>query len=411
LTMPMLSFLTESVRAIRGTIMQQPVFGIGLLLAGSWLLGRRFASLRLPAITGFILTGVILGPSVLDLVHTDLHDELGIITEVALAVIAVAVGSELAPLRLKRKGAKTVALTLIQLLATLGAVTAALTLLGLASPAEAVLLGAIAAATAPAATVALVRELKARGGFVRKLYEIVSLDDAGCVLLFSIAAVFTPGMLRGSEGAASNAMMRLGVSAAIGWVFGFVIHRATLRSRRMNDIYIISLALICIMTALADSYNLSTLLAGLTAGAFLANRKRGGRKVVNALEELAPPLYAAFFAIAGTELTLGGIASPAMLYTVAAVVLSRVLGKQLGTRWGASAVRENSLLKRYMGTALLPQGGVAVGLALCLQSSPAFRDLPGTTSMIVTVTLLSVLLNELLTPPLSRWAISKGSTL
>ncbi len=407
--------LLTALEAFRNVLTGQPVLGIGLLLVGGWFLGRAMSKLGLPAMAGFIGAGVILGPMVLGVVHSDLHDELGVITEVAVALIAVVIGSEIAPLKIRAMDRAMAVMTSVRLLATLLLVSVALRLTGLVSWPAALLLGAIAAATAPATTVALVRDLKARGSFIERLYSTVALEDAGCVLLFSVTAVFAPGfLLRGSSGIPEmllSGLLRASASIATGVGFGFVISRATRRSRRENDIYIIGLALVCLMTALANSYGLSPLLAGLASGALLANRRRGSRRVTNALEGMAPPLYAAFFAIAGTEISFRGTAWWATTAILTTAVLSRAAGKYLGAGLGAAASGEHPLVRRYMGAALLPQGGVAVGLALFLQSSPEFVSLPEVTSMVVSVTLLSVMVNELVGAPVSRWAISRGSTL
>jgi len=148
----MLVNIASAIVTFRDTVSAHPVFGIGILLVGSWFLGRLAAALRLPSITGFIIAGMLLGPWVLGLVHSDLHDELGIITETALAVIALVIGSEFSAAKLKRTGRPVIIITTVQLLLTFLAVTLTLYLTGLAGLSLAAVLGAIATATAPAAT-------------------------------------------------------------------------------------------------------------------------------------------------------------------------------------------------------------------------------------------------------------------
>jgi len=410
----MLVNIASAIVTFRDTVSAHPVFGIGILLVGSWFLGRLAAALRLPSITGFIIAGMLLGPWVLGLVHSDLHDELGIITETALAVIALVIGSEFSAAKLKRTGRPVIIITTVQLLLTFLAVTLTLYLTGLAGLSLAAVLGAIATATAPAATVAIVRELKARGPFIDHLYGIVALDDAGCVLIFSLAMAVAGGSLGGGTGLAGSIMhglREIAGSLLLGAATGWILSLTTARNRRSNEIYIISLGLLCIMTALATTCGLSPLLAGMAAGTVLANSRHGSWKVVASLEQISPPMYAAFFAIAGTELNLGSFGTGSILLMGALFVASRALGKYFGVRLGAGLAGCDPLLRRYLGFAMLPQAGVAIGLALFVQSSPILIGHEQLSSIIVSVTLLSVFVNELLGPPISRFALVRGATL
>ena len=169
----------NALLGFRDVVNVHPVFGIGILLVGSFFLGRLAARVGIPSITGFIIAGLLLGPNLMGMIHTDLHDELGAVTEVALAVIALVIGSEFSIRKLRRTGRAVLVITAAQMLLSFSAVTLLLWLTGLMPIEAAALLGAVASATAPAATVAIVRDLKARGPFVDHLYGVVALDDAG----------------------------------------------------------------------------------------------------------------------------------------------------------------------------------------------------------------------------------------
>lgn len=411
----MLENPVSAMATFRDTVSLHPVFGIGILLVGSWFLGRLAAKIRLPSITGFIIAGVILGPGLLGMVHADHRAEMGIITEVALAVIALVIGGEFSARKLRKTGASVMVIATAQLLLTFLLVTGGLYFSGLAGLPVSAMLGAIATATAPAATVAIVRELKARGPFIDHLYGVVALDDAGCVLIFSLATAFAGASLN-QAGAGASAFILHGLreiagSLALGAAFGAAIRLATSGSDRTNEIYIVSLGLVCLMTALATTYGCSPLLSGMAAGTVLANSPRGSWKVMNTLEQISPPLYAAFFAIAGTELDLSVFASREILTMGAVFVVARALGKYYGVWAGARLSGSDPLLRRYLGFAMFPQAGVAVGLALFVQSVPFLEGFPQLTSIIVSVTLLSVFVNELTGPPISKYAIVRGATL
>ncbi|MCK5785274.1 MAG: cation:proton antiporter [Candidatus Sabulitectum sp.] len=400
---------------IRGVVSIHPVFGVGILLVGSFFLGRLALKVGIPAITGFIIAGMILGPSLTGLVHSDLHDELGAITEVALACIALVIGSEFSLAKLRRTGRAVVIITLVQMFLSFGAVTAVLWLTGLMPLAAAALLGAVASATAPAATVAIVRDLKARGPFVDHLYGVVALDDAGSVLLFSIVAAFAGASFGGGETGILHSVMHavreIGGSLLLGAVIGWLIHISTSGQGRTNEVYIVSLGLIFLLTAVATTFGLSALLAGMTAGAVLANMGRGAFRVISSLEQLSPPLYATFFAIAGTELSFSIFSTSRVLLMGTLFILARAIGKYYGVWGGARMAGSNPLIRKYLGLAMLPQAGVAIGLALYIQAAPFFAGHEELASTMVSIVLMGVFVNELAGPPISKYAVVRGATL
>ncbi len=402
--------------ALRDTFSVHLVFGVGILLAGSYFLGKLAVRAGIPAITGFIVAGLLLGPSTLGFVHENLAESLDMVTELALAIIALVIGSEFSLAKLRRIGRAVVVITLAQLLATFLIVTTALSLTGIIPLPAAALLGAIASATAPAATVAIVRDLKARGPFVDHLYGVVALDDAGCVLLFSVVAAFAGTSLGGAGvsflASLGHAMVEICSSLLLGALAGFLLHLFTRRLERNNEIFIISLGMICILTAVATSLNLSPLLGGMAAGAVLANFSRKSIRVLSVLDSLSPPLYAAFFAIAGTELNLSVFSSGPILLLGLLFIIARAVGKYGGVFTGAVIARSDCLVRRYLGLAMLPQAGVAIGLALFLQTAPVLQGLGVELSgMMVSIVLLSVFVNELVGPPVSKYAVVKGATL
>lgn len=411
----MLERILTSLLEIRDVVSIHPVFGVGILLVGSFFLGRLASKAGIPAITGFIVAGMILGPSMTGMVHSDLHDELGIITEVALAVIALVIGSEFSRVKLRRTGRAVVIITVVQMLLSFGAVTAVLWLTGLMPLAAAALLGAVASATAPAATVAIVRDLKARGPFVDHLYGVVALDDAGSVLLFSIVAAFAGASFSGGETdimhSVLHAAREIGGSVILGSVTGWLIHVSTSGRGRTNEVYIVSLGLIFLLTAVATTFGLSALLAGMTAGAVLANMGRGAFRVISSLEQLSPPLYATFFAIAGTELSFSIFSKGSVVLMGVLYIVARAAGKYYGVWGGARMAGSNPLIRKYLGLAMLPQAGVAIGLALYIQAAPFFAGHEDLAATMVSIVLMSVFVNELAGPPISKYAVVRGATL
>lgn len=409
----MFSDLSGYLLDLREVFSHHIVFGVGILLMGSYFMGRFAEKVRLPAITGFILAGLLLGPSCIGLVHEDLDETLASITEIALALIALVIGSEFSLKKLRTIGKPVVIITLFQLFGAFILVTAGLVIAGMRLE-YAAILGAIASATAPAATVAIIRELKARGPFVDHLYGIVALDDAGCVLLFAAVTAIGANSLGSATGlfhSVFHAVIEIFSSIAIGAFAGWILHLLTRRRRRTNEILIILLGVILILSAISNSFHLSALLASMAAGAVMANLSRKTYRIINTLDSISPPLYAAFFAIAGTELNLAILTSPQILLMGGIFVLARAAGKILGVHFGASAAHSHPLIKKYLGFGMLPQAGVAIGLVLFLDTIPYFAINRSITATLINIVLFSVLVNELAGPPLSRYSVVRGAKL
>jgi len=400
----MLSDLFAPLLDIREVISQHIVFGVGILLTGSYFMGRLAERIKLPAITGFILTGLLLGPSCIGLVHEHLDESLASITEIAISFIALAIGSEISRKMFRTMGKSILIITIFQIFGAFTLVTSGLVIAGMRLE-FAVILGAIASASAPVATVAIIRELKAKGPFVDHVYGEVALGDTLSILLFA-SVVAIAGNFLGSNVSLlrtiSHSLFLILGSLILGAISGWILHLLTRKRRRINEVMIISLSVILLISAISNTLNLSSLLASMTAGAVMSNLSRSKHNILSSLDSISPPLYAALFAIAGTELILlmGGV-----------FVLARAAGKITGVHIGSSVSHSDPLIKKYLGYAMLPQAGVAIGLVLFLDTIPYFTINHEITTTLINIVLFSVLVNELAGPPLSKHAISKGSTL
>ena len=409
----MLSDISVYLLELRDAFSQHIVFGVGILLVGSYFMGRLAEKVRLPAITGFILAGLLLGPSCIGLVHEDLDETLASITEIALALIALVIGSEFSLKKLRTISRSLAVITLFQIFSVFILVTTGLVVVGMRLEFAAIL-GAIASASAPAATVAIIRELKAKGPFVDHLYGEIALGDAGCVLLFASITAIAGNSLGSDIGLVKSifhAVIEISSSLVLGAIAGWLLHLLTRRRRRANEVLIILLGVILILSAVSNTFHLSALFASMTAGAVMANLSKKTHTIVNTLDSISPPLYAAFFAIAGTELSVAVLTSPQILLMGGIFVLARAAGKIFGVHIGASVSHSDSLIKKYLGYGMLPQAGVAIGLVLFLDTMPYFAINHDITTTLINIVLFSVLVNELAGPPLSRYAVVHGATL
>jgi Kef-type K+ transport system membrane component KefB len=415
--LPMFSSLYHSLLDV---IAEHPLASLGLLLLAGYLFGRAAQQLRLPAITGYIVGGLLVSESVSGLVsHADVS-ALTPITELALAFIALTIGGEFQVSKLRKTGLRIVTVTLFEALFAFGAVVAVLFALG-QPPAIALLLGAIAAATAPAATVIIIRDLRARGEFVDYLYGVVAFDDAVSVLLFSGSlAIVAPALLIAGGGAPATGgtlaaiaagLAEIGLSAVVGVAFGFLIHLAA-RRRSNNEMLLVTLALLLLATATATVFQLSPLIANMFAGAVLINLSARNRRVFEALEPLTPPIFALFFILAGAELDIAVFGDPVVVLLGVLYLATRFAGKFLGVTLGSLAVGAPRQVRRFLGFCLFPQAGVAIGLALTVQTTlgtsadPVVAKLA---TLLVNIVLFSVFINELVGPLISRFGVRRGA--
>ncbi len=412
--------------ALRELLAQHPLFSLGILLLVGYLIGKVADRIKLPEITGYIVAGILVGESALGFIPHEMGEDLKLVTEVALGLIAITIGGEFYWVKLKRMGTAVVIITLVQLVASFVLVAVSLVLFRLPLP-FALLLGAIASATAPAATVAIVQSLRAQGQFVDYLYGVVALDDAGAVILFGVVFAIAGGLIGTPEAGAHaaevashgnaaviiHALSEVGLSVVMGIAAGFAVHYLARRRKNQNEIMITTLGVLFLSTALAIALRLSPLLTNMAAGAVIINLSPDNHRIFRILMPLSPPIYALFFVIAGTELRPEVLLDPQVLIIGAAYIVARAIGKYGGVYVGCRIANTSERIRNYLGICMLPQAGVAIGLVLLIEASPSMAALPpeqlAYVQLMVNVILLSVFVNELIGPPLSRFAIVRGN--
>lgn len=390
------------------------VLALSLLLTAGFALARLAKALRLPSVTGYILAGMALGPSGLDLVGSDTHGEgLQVFTSIALMLVAFGIGERF-DLQQLRASAKALAWV------SSGEVAGSFVLTGVAVGVTAWLTGmggeaggagmwmatalvgaAIAVATAPAATVAVIREAEASGPVTRLVLSSVVVNNALSVTLFGLAVAGARVLLGTHEGASMlgavapvlNAVASLALGMVIGLVCDLVVHKLNSRA----DVLVASLAAVFFCGGLAAYLGMSALLAGMGAGFAVVNRDRRDVRAFRALNDFEPPLYGIFFALAGAQLSLAELASAGAIGV--AFVLARAAGKYFGAWLGARSANLPRELASSIGLGLLPQAGLAIGLAYLVRQDPS---LDAIRAYLINVVVASVVINELIGPPLVR---------
>ena len=407
--------LPGPIAAING----QPLLSLGVLILAGYVFGRLCQLLHLPTITGYIVAGLVVSDSVSGIIDRHTVESLAPVTEVALSFIAITIGGEFHFAKLRRTGGKILTITLFEAILASAVVSVVLGFL-LLPFSYALLLGAIAAATAPAATVVIVRDMRARGEFVDYLFGVVAFDDAVSVLLFSIGfAVVTPLLMGGAAhgagvvAAVGHGLAEIGLSALAGVIAGVVIHAVAGRRRPDNEVLVITLGVLFVATALVFLLDLSALIANMCVGVTLVNLAPRNRRIFAALEPITAPVFALFFILAGAELDLSVVGQGLVVVIGLVYLATRFAGKMAGVTLGSLVVRAPPNVRRYLGYCLFPQAGVAIGLAMVVQGSTLFVDAPGEVRemlrLLTNVVLFSVFVNELIGPLISRFGIVRGA--
>jgi len=324
-----------SILHFKQVIATQAILNVGLLLAAGYILGKLFERVRLPAITGYILAGLILGRSISGIITSEMTESLHILTEIALGIIALTIGGEFSIEKIRRTGVSVIIITVFEALFAFIFVTFFLSITGFGFH-YSLLLGSIASATAPASTVIIVRELRARGEFIDYLYGVVAFDDAICVMLFSIVFTLVAPLIAGINTSVgllagiTHALIEIILSALLGFAGGFTLHMTTRKKYRVNEILLIAISALFIVIAFSMAFKLSLLIANMVMGATLVNLSSRNRRIFDILEPVTPPLFALLFILAGTGLDIsvfaGGVA---VLYGLLYLV-SRFAGKYAG---------------------------------------------------------------------------------
>lgn len=384
---------------------------ICIALVAGLLMTRLMKVIGLPNVTGYLIIGIILGPCCFKIINqTDLDGVFNIITEVALAFIAFSIGVEFKISSFKRIGKNIFVITLTQALTTTLLVDAVLITLALTTDLiplpVAICLGAIATATAPAATLMVVRQYKAHGPVTETLLPVVALDDAVGLMVFSVsialAEVFASGTPITFTAIVLEPLLEIVLSLAIGAALGFILSLSTkiFKSRANRLAACIAVVFAGCGITMIEGLSLSSLLVCMMIGAIYCNFFKESDVIMEQCDRWTTPLFILFFIISGASLDIFNIIHVGVIGIV--YVLVRALGKYTGAMWGAAVVKAPPTVTKYLGFTLLPQAGVAIGMAaICARTLPAELA-----SAITTVVLCATLIYELVGPIVTKLALS-----
>lgn len=409
-----------------GLSMEKILFCLSIALFAGLLLSRLAKVLKLPAVTAYLIAGVLIGPFCLGaigveglgFVSLENVESYSIISDVALGFIAFSIGNEFRLSELKQIGKQATIIGIFQAVFTTLVVDAALIglhfILGDKFPLPAaIILGAIASATAPAATLMVVKQYKAKGPVTKTLLPVVALDDAVGLVLFAISFGIAKAIVAGDVSAVSiilepvlEVVLSIALGAIMGFLFTFIERFFHSRSKRLA----VSVAFVFLTVAISmmkfEMWGIhiafSSLLSCMMLGTVFCNICDFSAELMDRLDRWTAPIYILFFVISGAELNLSVFKDYTVIIIGLVYIAFRCLGKYFGARISSDFSKAEPNVKKYLGITLFPQAGVALGMAIKAMTL-------GSLGIIVSnIVLFSVLIYEIVGPFLTKLSLTKA---
>ena len=409
---------------------------IALALFVGLLSSRLMKILRLPNVTGYLISGIIFGPFVLGKYiggwTPDSLSSIKWISEIALGFIAFTIGCSFKKDALNQVGKKVIIITVCEALGgavvTIAALSISHIFLGNSLPFSIILtLGAIACATAPAATLMVIKQYKAKGAVVNTLIPVVAFDDAVALIAFAVLFAISKSIAGGTNVSVLEVLVvpliEIISSLGLGALLGFLISTGCglFKSRANRSIMIICAIFVVVgLTMLATNkgwklfgadFTFSSLLSCMMIGAMFINLREDANRVIERVDGITPPLYMLFFVISGASLDITIFASKEakVVITIAAIyIIARCIGKWTGSFVSSKATKAEPNVQKYLGFTLFPQAGVAIGLATTANQTLLNLGYQKEASLILATILTATIVYELLGPVITKIALKKA---
>ena len=406
----------------------ETLLSISIALCAGLLISRFVKPLKMPAVTGYLIAGILIGPyclgrlGVTGLGFTSMSEvkALSLFNDVALGFIAFAIGNEFRLSQLKKTGRQATVIGIFQALVAALLVDVVLIalhefVLGDKLPlADAITLGAIATATAPAATLMVVRQYKAKGKLTDLLLPIVALDDAVGLIVFSVSFGIAKALNLGMFDLTSillEPILEIIASLLLGMIMGIIFSAVEKYFKSNSKRLSLSITFVILTVALSMmefhigtvKVGFSSLLVCMMLGTVFCNVCDFSEEIMGKTDRWTAPLFILFFVLSGAELELSVLGDAAIVGIGLAYIITRSLGKYLGAFISAKAVHCEPLIQHYLGITLLPQAGVALGMSVTVA-----QTLGAGGQMVRNIVLFGVLIYELVGPTLTRIALTKS---
>lgn len=386
----------------------QVIISVAVMLIAGYVMSRLTKKLKLPNVTGYIIAGILIGPYCINIIPANVVEGMSFLADIALAFIAFSTGEFFKMSTLKKNGGKNIVITVFEaLLASIVVFLVMYFALGLSLPFS-IVLGALAAATAPASTMMTIRQTNSKGDFVDTLLQVVALDDVVGLVAFSVAIAVATASLAGTV-TAGNVLLPIVyniVAFVVGGLLGFLL-KLLISKRSTDNRLIIAVATIFGFCGICSFMDVSPLLGCMAMGTVYMNTSNDD-KLFKQLNYFSPPILLLFFVRSGVNFKLDALVSTgesvggvSLLVIGVVYFFVRILGKYGGSFLGCLVTKKDKKVRNYLGLALIPQAGVAIGLATL-----ASRTIGGDTgSALETIILASSVLYELIGPACAKLAL------
>lgn len=383
------------------------ILGLGIILFFGLFSARFINKIKFPSVTAYLILGILIGPYALNIIPKDLTQASEFISNVVLGLIAFTIGQNFSRDIFSRIGKSVMWISILGAIGPWVFITLIFLLIG--QPLYlALLFGAISAATAPAATVMVIREYKAKGPFTETLLGVVAIDDAWCLIIFAVSLAVSKGIYAHLAGSyvviktISGALGEILGSFILGGCAGLLLHKLSRYTRTHGELLTYILGLILISSGLSIQFHLSVLLTNMFLGAILVNiSQEENNRFFDILKGIDHPLYLIFFVLAGAHLDISLLPRLGLIGMV--YIVFRIIGKVLGAWIGGVISLAEVRIKRYMGLALLPQAGVALGTALIAKA-----QFPEIGNLILTTIVATTIIYEIIGPLCTKIALRKA---
>ncbi len=379
------------------------IFMIAVGILFGLLFGRLAKFVKLPNVTGYLIAGLVMGPFVLKIIPADVVSQFSVEADMALGFIAFTIGLGFKFRYFKEVGIAPIIIAICEALGAMVLIIVVLLLLGF-DPALAILLGAIASATAPAQTIMVINQYKAKGPVTSMLLTVVALDDAVALIAFGFAATVVRVMVNHTAFSVMSVLQpfyEVFASFALGAALSFVMLLLLRWFKKQRNRICVMIAMVLGATWLADLISASPLLTCMALGTGLANIFSEVDSLAELSEMFTPPVYVLFFLMSGAGFNVKALLSVGVIGLLYIVI--RVAGKWGGAWLGGKLTKSGPAISKYLGPALMPQAGVAIGLI-----TVAGKLVPEYASAIQTIILCSTFVYSILGPSVARTALIRA---
>lgn len=381
------------------------LLSLGIIFISGLVVNKLISKFKLPEVTGDLIVGVLIGQELLDLVHSTILSSTGLISNVVLGFVAFQIGRNFSLKEFRKLGKPILWISVFEASGAWLLVTFVFFIVLKKPLYISLLYGAISSATAPAATMMVIRQYKAKGYFTKALLGVVAIDDAWCLIIFAISFAVSKSLYLHSS---TNVFLVLGKSILeiigaliLGVFLGYIFSLFSKYFKRHSNMEIYTLSFVLLAVGIADMLHLSLLLTSMALGIAVVNLQSTSSTFFEVLEDIESPLYLLFFVLAGANLKLSSLRHIGIIGSTYFIV--RIIGKVAGATLGGYLGKVPKRIRNNIGLGLLPQAGVALGVALVAKS-----NFPEIGNSIFTTIVATTVIYELMGPIFTKFGLLRS---